>query len=140
MSLRLVSLVAVTPSSSGRHPAAQGTEQRMQVWPTPSSADNHARHIRRFTSRHGHPKQESAGCQHLPGLRAAVMTRGLLPGIMIIRVLRPALCHLRKALRLACPAGQEARDPPCTRLPGTVRLTCWNPYWYGCSGPRVFLP
>jgi hypothetical protein len=26
--------------------AAQGTERRMQVWPTPRSADNHAKHIR----------------------------------------------------------------------------------------------
>jgi hypothetical protein len=40
------------------HPAAQGTEQRMQVWPTPGSADNHGKHIRHFISRHSHPTQE----------------------------------------------------------------------------------
>ena len=43
------------------HPAAQGTEQRIQVWPTPRSANNHAKHIRHFISRHSHPKQEGVG-------------------------------------------------------------------------------
>ena len=36
------------------HPAVQRTEQRMQVWPTPRNADNHAKHIRHFISRHSH--------------------------------------------------------------------------------------
>jgi hypothetical protein len=32
--------------------SASGTEQRTQVWPTPCSADNHAKHIRHVISRH----------------------------------------------------------------------------------------
>jgi hypothetical protein len=32
--------------------SAPGTEQRTQVWPTPSSADNHAKHTRNCISRH----------------------------------------------------------------------------------------
>jgi hypothetical protein len=43
------------------HPAAQGTEQRIQVWPTPRSVNNHGKHIRHFISRHSHPRQESVG-------------------------------------------------------------------------------
>jgi hypothetical protein len=33
-------------------------KQRMQVWSTPRSADNHAKQIRRFISRHSPPEQE----------------------------------------------------------------------------------
>jgi hypothetical protein len=40
-------------------------KQRMQVWSTPKNADNHAKQIRRFISRHSHPKQEGGPDEQL---------------------------------------------------------------------------
>jgi hypothetical protein len=33
-------------------------KQRMSVWSTPKNADNHAKQIRHFISRHSHPEEE----------------------------------------------------------------------------------
>jgi ATP-dependent phosphofructokinase / diphosphate-dependent phosphofructokinase len=40
--------------------------QRMQVWPVPGNAGNHAKHIRHLISRHNHPSR-SAGVRSLRG-------------------------------------------------------------------------
>jgi hypothetical protein len=62
----------------------------MQVWPTPSSADNHAKHIRQVISRHVTPSRRVLGCQKSAWPYSCRDDQGLLSGIMIIRVLRLA--------------------------------------------------